>query len=148
MKDIEKSKFHDIDNQFKQDLIRKIDANFPNYSLAEATLSTHKHKMAELRKLFRLQEFSKNFTQKDFEQARNKARENQGFPAENIQKTRRPYDLFLQDVIKQGQWTTPAEVGQLWKQLSSKKRSDYEERSKSLKHQCRIRTRQAATTSQ
>ena len=111
MKDIEKSKF------------------------LEVSLSTHGQKMAELRKLFRLEEFSKNFTQEDFEQARNKARETQGFPAENIQKRKAPFDLFVQDVIKQGQWTTRAEVGQLWKQLSSEKRSEYEERSKSVKQQ-------------
>ena len=90
--------------------------------------------MAELRKLFRLDEFSKNFTQEDFEQARNKARENQGFPADNIQKIKGPYDFFRHDIKKKGQWTTRAEVDQLWKQLSSEKRSDYEERSKSVKH--------------
>ena len=91
--------------------------------------------MTELRKLFLLDEFSKNFTQEDFEQTRNKARETQGFPAENIQKRKGPYDLFVQDVVKQGQWTTQAEVGQLWKQLSDDERSEYEERSKSVKQQ-------------
>ena len=91
--------------------------------------------MAELRKLFRLQEFSKNFTQEDFEQARNKARENQGFPAENIQKRKCPFDLFVQDVINQGQWTTRAEVCQLWRQLPDDKKTEYEERSKIVKQE-------------
>ena len=89
--------------------------------------------MIELRKLFRLKEFSKHFTVEDFELARNQARETQKFPAENIQARNRPFDLFVKDVIKQGQWTNLTEVGQLWKELPNDKRSQYEERSKSVK---------------
>ena len=89
--------------------------------------------MAELRKLFRLEEFSKNFTHGDFEQARNKARETQGFPAENIQTRKGPCDLFVQHVIQQGHCKTIIEGQNLWKQLSDDERSVYRGRSKSIK---------------
>ena len=140
-KDTEKSKFREIDGQAKQELIRMIQAEFPYYGLPNNALTEpasslyHEHKMAELRKLFRLKEFSKKFTPEDFEQARNKTREKQGFPAENIQQRKRPFDLFVKDIINQGQWTTRAEVGQLWKQLSNDKKSKYEESSSRVKQQ-------------
>ena len=91
--------------------------------------------MIELRKLFRLKEFSKHFTVEDFELARNKARETQKFPAENIQTRKSPFDLFLKDIKKNGLWKTQLEAGQLWKQLPDDKKSAYEEGSKSLKQQ-------------
>ena len=129
------SKFRDIDNRVKQELIRTIEAEFPNYSLpktvlTEPTYSTHNHKMAELRELFRLDEFSKHFTQEDFELARNRARDLQNFPAENIQTRISPFDLFLADVKKKGQWTTQLEAGHLWKQLPDDKKLVYEDVSK------------------
>ena len=91
--------------------------------------------MVELRKLFRLKEFSKHFTVEDFELARNQARETQKFPAENIQTRKEPYDLFLLDIKKKGLWKTQLEAGKLWKELPDQNRSQYEERSKSVKQQ-------------
>ena len=120
-------------NEFKQALTRTIQAEFPHYSLPG--LSRHKRKLAELRQLFRLQDFRTHFTQDDFERERNKARKKQSFPAENIQTRKRPFDLFEQDLIKQGCWTSRADVGQLWKQMPEDKRSEYEEKSKKVKQE-------------
>ena len=91
--------------------------------------------MIELRKLFRLKEFSKHFTVEDFEKARNKARETRSFPAENIQARNSPFGLFVKDIIHQGQETTHAERSQLWKELPDDEKSAYEERSISVKQQ-------------
>ena len=44
----------------------------------------HRAKLAELRGLFRLPELRTLFNQENFEDARNTAREAQGFPEENI----------------------------------------------------------------
>ena len=120
-------------SEIKQVITRTIEAEFPNYSLPDKVL--HNGKIAELRQLFRLKEFRTHFTKKSFEQARNKARETHNFPAVNIQKRSAPLDLFVQDVIRQGQWTSLSKVGQLWKQLPKDKISEYQKRSEKVKQQ-------------
>ena len=95
----------------------------------------HRAKLAELRGLFRLPELRTLFNQENFEDARNTAREAQGFPAENILTKSRPYNLFLHEIKQEGRWTTRNQVIQLWKQLPEDARSKYEERAEKVKQE-------------
>ena len=119
-------------SKIKQALTRTIEAEFPNYSLPNNSLTSHNNKIAELRELFRLQEFRRHFAEEDFQQARTKARETHNFPADNIQRIR-PYDLFLQHVKKEGRWTSYNEVIHLWKQLPEEEKSEFEEKAMRVK---------------
>ena len=120
----------------RQAIIREIETEFPNYTLPKShNEGGHYNKLAELRELFRLPEFRTHFNKKDFEEARNKAREAQGFPAENIQTRKGSFDLFLHDIKKEGRWTTQGDAGQLWKQLPEDTRSKYEEKAENVKQE-------------
>ena len=113
---------------------------FPFFSLPNIAFSgcqrLHvEQKVADLRKLFRLKELSNYFSQEDFEEARNRSREAQSFPAENIQSKKGPFDLFVQDEIKQGRRNLRAEVARLWRQLPVDQKSEYEQRSFKIKQE-------------
>ena len=97
----------------------------PHHAVTGLSPDYHGHKMVELRQIFRLDEFSKRFTPEDFEEARNKARKQQNFPAENFQAVS-AYQLFVKDIRKHDH---------LWKQLSFDQQQEYRKRSERLKQE-------------
>ena len=104
--------------------------------------SPHENKMTELRKMFRLREFSNQFIEKvtneDFERVRTKARETLDLPADDFPPKISAYLLYLKDARQEGLWTSfqdvASEVVDLWKQLPEDKKLQYNERAEQLRN--------------
>ena len=101
----------------------------------------HEQKMTKLRKMFRLREFAKPFTEADFERVRSKARKMVDLPAEDFAPQINAYLLYLKDARKEGLWRTlqdvHSEVNDLWKQLPDDEKLRYKERAEQLRNRQR-----------
>ena len=107
-KDGEKTKLYNIKSEMEQKFMDCIRAEFPQYALPkncstdrstnELRNIKHENKMVELRNLFGLHDFSKRFTNEDFEELRSRARETHGLPAENFGAQTSGYKFYLKGI--------------------------------------------------
>ena len=96
--------------------------------------------MTKLRRMFRLTEFSKRFTEipinEYFDWERRKARKMLDLPAENFHTKITSINLYLKDMTKKGLWTSDSEVAKkdAWRMSSGDTKHKYKERAKQLRN--------------